>query len=400
MSLNVLIYEECCLLTDINLNPKRIYHLLERRFKNNSTKTSFDFKCFLPEQPSNNAKVSRSLLRCQPKIIHVNHNEDTLSSDEASSSEEEERDEILPTNNNEGEDDRLEILSKWESDKYTPMIEDDEDDENENIFQSINAENDDEDDNAINPMDISSGIKLFYLQIFILMIYLFVVDETPMSPTEDLLVIYSYQLVKNEPVSDTEDDNAINPKDISSGTKLFYLQILILMIYPFVVDETPMSPAEDLLITYSYQLVKNEAASDTDDDVFDNPPQLDGHFDDLPPKSDPNTEKRLAATIAKVTANKSTPNKTIQIHIPPKPSKFRLNDDNKKKSTNESPKPSTSKVNQPKKDSKVKKKIQPRLLSSVIKTSGDVIRPLVTPIPTNTQVCIEFMKSKTFIFLL
>ena len=164
MSLITSIHDECCLLTDIKLNPKRVYHLLERRFKNNSTKTSFDFKCFLPEQPSNNVKVSRSLLRCQPKIVHINRYEDSLSSDEASSSAEEEHDELSLIDNNEGENDRLKILSEWDSVDVRSTIQDDDDDdedENENIFQSINAENDEE-DNSTNPMDFSPGTKMIF----------------------------------------------------------------------------------------------------------------------------------------------------------------------------------------------------------------------------------------------
>ena len=159
-----------------------------------------------------------------------------------------------------------------------------------------------------------------------------------------------------------------------------------------------MSPTEDLLVTYSHKPIKTEPISYDDDDVFDNPPQLDGHFDDLPPKSDSHTEKHLAATIARITANQSTPNRAIEIHqIPPKPSKFRLNDGIKKKVTNQTPKSSSSKVDRPKKDWKSKKEIQPRLLSSVLKKNGEIIRPLQTPILSTTQVNIEFTNTKTFI---
>ncbi len=165
MSCKTSIYDDCCLLTDINLNRERVYYLLERRFKNNSTKTSFDFKCFLPEQPSNNAKVSRSLLRCQPKNICINHYEDNTSSDAASSSpSDDDHDEVFSTNEDDDDDDRLNKLAEWESEGFQPMIEtDDDEDDNENMIQSVNTENNNE-DNATNPMDISSGIKFFYLQ--------------------------------------------------------------------------------------------------------------------------------------------------------------------------------------------------------------------------------------------
>ena len=68
MSVKSLIYNDCCLLTNIDLNSQRIFQLLEHRFKSNSSTISFDFKLFPPEQPSPNAKISRSLLRFQPKV--------------------------------------------------------------------------------------------------------------------------------------------------------------------------------------------------------------------------------------------------------------------------------------------------------------------------------------------
>jgi hypothetical protein len=350
MSFKASIYDDCCLLTNINLNPERVYHLLERRFKNNSTKTSFDFKSFLPEQPSNNAKVSRSLLRCQPKTIYINHYEDNASSDAASSSSEEDHNDVFSTNDD--DDDRLNKLAEWEPEKFQSMIEtdddDDDEDENENIFQSISTENNEE-ENAINPMDVSSGIKFFYLQITILMIYFsfLVAEETPTDSTEDILVTYIHQPIKTEPISDNDDD-----------------------------------------------------------DVFDNPPQLDGQIDFISSKSDPNNKKSLTDTIAKIVANKPIPNKTIQLHqIPAKPTIFRLNDDIKKKPTNQPPKRSASKIDRPKEKSKKEfkptKKVKPRLLSSLLKTNEDTIRPLQISIPTNTQVDIEDIHStmnKTSIF--
>jgi hypothetical protein len=139
---------------------------------------------------------------------------------------------------------------------------------------------------------------------------------------------------------------------------------------------------------------------DYEDDVFDNPPQLDGHMDYLsaksPTRSDPNeTEKRLDKTIAKILAKTSTPNKTIQIHrIPAEKNQFRLKDDRQTKQT---PKKSSAKIDRPKqprmKQPKPAKKLRPRLLSYLLKTNEDIIRPLLTPVPTNNQVNIQPINS-------
>jgi hypothetical protein len=169
MSFKPLISDDCCLLINIDLNSQRIYHLLERRFKSNSTTTSFDFKLFPPEQPSNNAKVSRSLLRCQPKITSTYDYEENISSD-SSTSEEEDNDEVSSVN----DDDYLDKLAEWEPDNFQPVVDtDDDDDEEENIIQSVSTENNDEN----NQMDHSSGkhsivhqLKLIiYIQLKILL---------------------------------------------------------------------------------------------------------------------------------------------------------------------------------------------------------------------------------------
>jgi len=156
MSFKPLIYDDCCLLNNIDLNPQRIYHLLEHRFKSNSNKTSFDFKSFPPEQPSNNTKVSRSLLRFQPKIKYTNDYDDNISSD-SSSEEEEDNEEISSAN----DDDYLNKLAEWEPENFQPIIEtdDDDDDEDENIIQSVSTENNEE-NNQINPMEYSPGIMI------------------------------------------------------------------------------------------------------------------------------------------------------------------------------------------------------------------------------------------------
>jgi len=156
MSFKPLIYDDCCLLTNIDLNSQRIYHLLERRFKSNSNKTSYDFKSFPPEKPSNNTKVSRSLLRFQPKIKYTNDYDENISSDsDSSSSVAEDNEDILSTNN----DDYLNELAEWEPLNFQPVIETDDNDEGENIIQSVSTENNEE-DNQMNPMECSPGIMI------------------------------------------------------------------------------------------------------------------------------------------------------------------------------------------------------------------------------------------------
>ena len=152
MSSETFMYNDCCLLTNIDLNSERIYRLLERRFESNSNSTSFDFKSLLPEQLSNNAKVSRSLLRYQPKLNSTNNNdEENLSSDSISSTDE---DDYEVTSNNDNDDDNdndnddyLDKLARWEPENFRPMIETDDEDENndqETMIQSIMIETDNE----------------------------------------------------------------------------------------------------------------------------------------------------------------------------------------------------------------------------------------------------------------
>ena len=155
-----LTYDDCCLLFNITLNSERIFNLLVRRFKSNSTRTSFDFKSFLPEQPSNNAKVSRSLLRFIPNKDFNNEIEENALSD-SSSSEEEDNEEVVSTN----DDDYLNELAEWEPENFQPVIENDDDDdddgededEDESVIQSIDVD-DNNVDNHTNQMDHSSGI--------------------------------------------------------------------------------------------------------------------------------------------------------------------------------------------------------------------------------------------------
>jgi hypothetical protein len=147
-----LTYDDCCLLSNLTLNSERVFYLLERRFKSNSTRTSFDFKSFLPEQPSNNTKVSRSLLRFHPSVNSVNDNEEQILSE---SSEDEIEETSSPKLSPNDDDDYLNKLAEWEPNKFQSMSESDDDGENEEakmILQTINNEN-----TLVDPMDLSIG---------------------------------------------------------------------------------------------------------------------------------------------------------------------------------------------------------------------------------------------------
>ncbi|CAF2813041.1 unnamed protein product [Rotaria sp. Silwood2] len=188
MSYKSLFYNDCCLLINIDLNSQRIRQLFERRFKCNSNITSFDFKSFPPEQPSNNAKVSRSFLRYQPKIKPTNDYEENLSTDSSSSSSED-NDDVLSTN----DDDYLNKLAEWEPENVQPLSDNDDDgddddnnnedeNQNENIIQSTSNENNDE-DNETNQMDCLT------------------VEDASTTHAEDLLVTFIHRPLKTEPIS-------------------------------------------------------------------------------------------------------------------------------------------------------------------------------------------------------
>lgn len=354
MSFTSLIYDDCCLLTNIDLNSERILYILERRFKTNSNRTSFDFKSLSPEQPSNNTKVSRSLLRFQPKLKYNDDNEDSLSSE--SSSSEEDQEEVVSTNddNDDDDDDYLDKLAEWEPDNFQPAIEtddennddDDDDDEEDNIFQTINS------DNQPEPMEHSSGIMIRNILMYIFVFFL--AEDTPTTVTEDLFVTYSHRPVKSEPMQ--HDDNL---------------------------------PQLDGQIDF---VSKKPSSSSTE-------------------SNSSISKKNLDETIAKITAKNPKPNKTIQLHhVPPTRTRFRLNDDRISKPSNLSPKKSISipdkleqikertkasmslpsKLTQIKERTKKIKKTKPSLLLNLLKTNEDAIRPLHTPVPiTPTNISVH-----------
>lgn len=150
-------YHDCCFLTDIDLTSERIQHLLECRFRSNSSKTSFDFKSFSPEQPLENIKVSRSFLRCEPKLNTSNDYEENYSSYSSSSSDDDEQDEVF--SNNDADDDRLNKLAEWDPLNFQSANEtdddDDEDNTNDNADQLTSTE-----DHSTDSMDVSTGKRL------------------------------------------------------------------------------------------------------------------------------------------------------------------------------------------------------------------------------------------------
>lgn len=107
-------YNDCCLLTNITFKAERISFLLERRFQRNSTRTSFDFKAFLPEKPSTDAKVSRSFLRIHPTSNAQSTDDDLLpDSAPASPSPADFDTDDIQSNANADDNEKLEQLYDW-----------------------------------------------------------------------------------------------------------------------------------------------------------------------------------------------------------------------------------------------------------------------------------------------
>ena len=141
---------------------------------------------------------------------------------------------------------------------------------------------------------------------------------------------------------------------------------------------------------------------------------MDGQIDDVstdsPTQSKPNnSDKNLYDVIRKVTANTQRPNKVIELReLPPSKRKFCLTDGIKKKPINpitsksvtDSPKVHRPKE-QPTRETKSAHKIKPRLLPSVLKNNGDVVRPFPirsSSIHADIQVNIKINKSNTSLF--
>jgi hypothetical protein len=140
--------EMCCLLNNISLNTERIFDLLECRFKSNSLKTSFDFKSFPPEQPADNIKISHSSFKFyNPTVTKSTENNDDESVSSESSNDE---DEEVSSMDDLAEDDHLDRLAEWEPDKNSPIVESEE--EEEDNVQQMNEEI-----TQVNPLDLPTG---------------------------------------------------------------------------------------------------------------------------------------------------------------------------------------------------------------------------------------------------
>lgn len=121
----------CGFLEEFQLDSKRIYRIIERRYKSNNNKTSFDFKSIDPEKPSNNAKVTRSFLRFNPKMNAINAYENLISSasSQMSASDEDGDDDGDDETNNgnqapaNNEDNYLEELASWRPDSFQPILQ-------------------------------------------------------------------------------------------------------------------------------------------------------------------------------------------------------------------------------------------------------------------------------------
>ena len=128
---------------------------------------------------------------------------------------------------------------------------------------------------------------------------------------------------------------------------------------------------EDLLVTFIHRPVKDEPLTYDNTDLI--PPQLDGQTDSLSSNNRELTSridetKNLDNVIAKIKLNTSKANKIIEINnVPQRIDISQINHNNIKKTSNQSPK----KVNKTS-----PKKIIPPLLSPLLKTNEEVIRPL------------------------
>ncbi|CAF0990298.1 unnamed protein product [Rotaria sp. Silwood1] len=198
MASQPLTYDDCFLLSNICLNSERISSLLEYRFKSNSIRTSFDFKSILPEKPSDNAKISRSFLKVRPKNVNsVNNNDDKNILSESS---EDEIDEISSpkTPINVADDDYLNSLAEWEPNNLRPIIESDEEEEQQQTrsdVQKINYDN-----TPVDSMDLSTAL--------------------PISQAEDLLITFIHRSIKSEPM--IYDDNDFNRSQLDGQTDFLF----------------------------------------------------------------------------------------------------------------------------------------------------------------------------------
>lgn len=125
-------FERCCLISSTNFNPTRIVSLLEQRLKRNSSRISFDFKCLTAEKTERNAKISRSLLKIQPKNVLIDENPSDLSF----SSSNEDEDEIIEDEQQQEEtsnrnDEYLDRLASWIPNETTQQIDEETEEEEE-----------------------------------------------------------------------------------------------------------------------------------------------------------------------------------------------------------------------------------------------------------------------------
>ncbi|CAM4773068.1 unnamed protein product [Rotaria magnacalcarata] len=335
MSFLQLINNDCCLLTNIDLNSQRVRQLFERRFKSNSSVTSFDFKSFHPEQPSNNAKVSRSLLRFQPKIQLSNDNEDNTATDSSSSEEDNHDDDDDDELSNNDYDDYLNKLAEWEPENFQVVTESDDDNvddgddgvEESNIFQSISTNNHDQ-DNEISEMDCS------------------IAEDVPSTSTEDLLITFIHRPIKNEPIP-YGDNN--------------------------IFEHSPQLDGQIDLATPKM------------------PPEPDGHTNEKDLKSVIDKIKAKTAMPSRVIQIHRIPSSPNQNRSNDEVKKKTTNATPKKPiSTN----PKVDRTKEPSiRQSKSTKKMPPRLLNNLLKVNEDAIREADTRKPSNIQKSSEKLPS-------
>ncbi len=132
--------------------------------------------------------------------------------------------------------------------------------------------------------------------------------------------------------------------------------------------------------------------------IYDNtdliPPQLDGQTDTVSDNNNPeqskhiNENKNLENVIAKIKLNTSKPNKVIEINnVPQRFDTSRITHNNKKKTSNQPRQKPTKKI------------IPPPLLSPLLKTNEEFIRPLDkrNRLPTKKKTINNKIHSRKFL---
>ncbi|UJR21090.1 hypothetical protein I4U23_024190 [Adineta vaga] len=172
---------DSCLLSNLCWNTERVSYHFQRRSQNNSFRTSFDFKSFLPVQLSGNVKISPSSLEFYPMTLNIlDHDEQNVTSAEESENEIESI--LSPKLDLNTNDEFLMKLAEWDPNNYQSRSEINDDD----------GDDDDVDDDNHEKKEIKERIQTDLMNLS--------ETEIPTADVDDLFVIYSHYPVKSEPV--------------------------------------------------------------------------------------------------------------------------------------------------------------------------------------------------------